>query len=203
MAKVLVQKFGGTSIGDLEKILAVAKKVKAFYDSGCQIVVIVSAMAGETDRLLRLAAPMQAISQEITPSLRELDALLSTGEQMSSALLAMALCRLGCKASSLNGYQVGIKTDNHHTKARIQSIEAQPIIDRLNNGEIVVVAGFQGAANDGSITTLGRGGSDTTAVALAVAIGADECQILYRCGRCIHNRPTYCRRCKEARVHHV
>ncbi len=168
----LVQKFGGTSVGDLDRIRNVAVKVKAARDQGHQIVVVVSAMGGETNRLLDLA---RTITPRPVP--REMDVLLSTGEQVVIALMAIALESLGCSARSYTGAQVRITTDNTHTKARITHIDKDPIMADLAAGKVVVVAGFQGINGDGDITTLGRGGSDTTAVALAAALNADECQI--------------------------
>ncbi|CAO1667285.1 aspartate kinase [Salinicola sp. LHM] len=167
-----VQKFGGTSVGSVERIKAVAEKVKRDRDAGHQVVVVVSAMSGETNRLIELASQ---INEDPTP--REMDMLVSTGEQVTISLLAMALHQLGVPATSYTGAQVGIRTDSAHTKARIQRIETDEIQDDLNDGQVVVVAGFQGVDEEGNITTLGRGGSDTTGVALAAALNADECQI--------------------------
>jgi aspartate kinase len=167
-----VYKFGGTSVGSVERIKSVAEKVKKAHDSGDQIVVVVSAMSGETNRLVALAKEMQ-----MQPTSREMDVLLSTGEQVTIALLCMALHNLGCDASSFTGGQVKILTDSSHTKARIREIEDAKIHADLNAGKVVVVAGFQGVDENGNITTLGRGGSDTTAVALAAALKADECHI--------------------------
>jgi len=167
-----VQKYGGTSVGSIERIAAVATKVQAARAAGHQVVVVVSAMAGETNRLLDLA--YQASSE---PTPRELDALLATGEQVTIALLSMALNAQGCPAQSYTGWQVGIRTDSAHTKARIEEINAEAIRAQLDAGKVVVVAGFQGVDADNHITTLGRGGSDTTGVALAAALNADECQI--------------------------
>tara|TARA_R110001592_G_scaffold175466_1_gene414636 strand:+ start:66892 stop:68127 length:1236 start_codon:yes stop_codon:yes gene_type:complete len=167
-----VQKFGGTSVGTTDRIEAVAKKVVDFRAQGHDLVVVVSAMSGETNRLLALSS---AITDD--PSARELDVLLSTGEQVTIALLCMALEKLGCEARSYTGSQVKILTDQSHTKARILEIEEQSIKKDLALGKVVVVAGFQGVNELGDITTLGRGGSDTTAVALAAALKADECQI--------------------------
>ncbi len=169
---LIVQKYGGTSVGSVERIQAVAKKVKAFADGGDQLVVSVSAMSGETNRMTALAKEVQE-----TPSLREMDVLLTTGEQVTISLLSMALQALGCDAISYTGSQVRITTDSEHGKARIKSIDDHRIRDSLNEGKVVVVAGFQGVDEEGHITTLGRGGSDTTAVALAAALKADECQI--------------------------
>jgi aspartate kinase len=167
-----VYKFGGTSVGTVERIKAVAEKVKQAHDLGDQIVVVVSAMSGETNRLVALAKDMQQ-----NPNEREMDVLLSTGEQVTVALLSMALHELGCDACSYTGSQVKILTDSSHTKARIRKIDDAGIRAHLNEGKVVVVAGFQGVDEYGNITTLGRGGSDTTAVALAAALKADECHI--------------------------
>ncbi len=169
---VYVFKFGGTSVGSTERIKAVAKKVKQAHDQGHQVVVVVSAMSGETNRLVDLAKAMQ-----VQPNEREMDVLLSTGEQVTVALLSMALHEMGCPACSYTGSQVKILTDNSHTKARIQDIDDKKIRVDLMAGKVVVVAGFQGVDEAGNITTLGRGGSDTTAVALAAALNADECHI--------------------------
>ncbi len=169
---LIVQKFGGTSVGSAERIRAVAEKVISTHRAGHQVVVVVSAMSGETDRLLQLAHALSA-----QPVERELDTLLSTGEQVTIALLSMALQNLGQPAISFTGGQVAITTDSAHTKARIERIEDHKIRTALKEGKIVVVAGFQGVDLQGNITTLGRGGSDTTAVALAAALGADECDI--------------------------
>ncbi len=167
-----VYKFGGTSVGSVERIKAVAQKVKAAHDAGDHLVVVVSAMSGETNRLTALAKQMQAY-----PTEREVDVLLSTGEQVTMSLLCMALHELGCPACSYTGGQVRILTDNAHTKARIKAIDDTRMRADLDKGNIVVVAGFQGVNEQGHITTLGRGGSDTTAVALAAALKADECHI--------------------------
>ncbi|MCJ8298097.1 MAG: aspartate kinase [Pseudomonadales bacterium] len=167
-----VQKYGGTSIGSVERIQAVAKKVKGFRDQGHDIVVTVSAMSGETNRLIALAKEMQVV-----PSPREMDVLLATGEQVTIALMSMALEQQGLKVRSYTGSQVRILTDSSHGKARIEDIDVQKIRDDLDAGIVVVVAGFQGADQHDNITTLGRGGSDTTGVALAAALKADECQI--------------------------
>lgn len=167
-----VYKFGGTSVGSTERIQAVAEKVKKAHDKGHQIVVVVSAMSGETNRLTTLA---KAIQEQ--PNSREMDVLLSTGEQVTIALLCMALEACGCVAHSYTGSQVRILTDSSHTKARIREIDDASIRKDLEQGKIVVVAGFQGVNEHGKITTLGRGGSDTTAVALAAVLKADECHI--------------------------
>lgn len=167
-----VYKFGGTSVGSVERIKAVAEKVKQAHDLGDRIVVVVSAMSGETNRLIGLAKDIQK-----QPNARELDVLVSTGEQVTVALLAMALEEIGCPAYSFTGGQVKILTDSSHTKARIRDIDDSRMRARLDQGNVVVVAGFQGVDEHGNITTLGRGGSDTTAVALAAALKADECLI--------------------------
>ncbi len=169
---LIVQKFGGTSVGTTERIQGIADKVLGFREQGHDIVVVVSAMSGETNRLVALAQSMQA-----QPSPREMDVLLSTGEQVTMALLSMALIERGCPAVSYTGSQVAIVTDDVHTKARITHIGTERILNNLRHGRVVVVAGFQGRDEQGNITTLGRGGSDTTAVALAAALKADECQI--------------------------
>ena len=169
---LIVQKYGGTSVASVERIQAVAKKIKAFADGGDQLVVSVSAMSGETNRMTALAQEIQDV-----PSLREMDMLLTTGEQVTISLLSMALQQIGCDAISYLGSQVRIVTDSEHGKARIKSIDDHRIHESLNSGKVVIVAGFQGVDEDGHITTLGRGGSDTTAVALAAALKADECQI--------------------------
>jgi aspartate kinase len=169
---LIVQKYGGTSVGTPERIAAVADKVIATRDRGNSVVVVVSAMSGETNRLLALA---EQISDKPVP--RELDVLLATGEQVTIALLSMALEHRGCRARSYTGGQVHILTDSAHNKARIREIEDKRIHADLAAGCVVVVAGFQGIDEHGNITTLGRGGSDTTAVALAAALKADECQI--------------------------
>jgi aspartate kinase len=169
---LLVQKYGGTSVGSIERIEAVADKVIAYKEQGNDMVIVVSAMSGETNRLLGLA-------QQISPKARgrELDVLLTTGEQVTIALLAMALEGRGYAAKSYTGGQVKIVTDSVHNKARIKSIDHQNIQRDLDAGRIIVVAGFQGVDEESNITTLGRGGSDTTGVALAAALKADECQI--------------------------
>ncbi len=171
-SNIIVQKFGGTSVGSIERIQHVARKVLSAQQEGNQIVAVVSAMSGETNRLVDLASQMQNI-----PSRREMDVLLSTGEQVTIALLSMAIEQLGGSAVSFTGGQVAITTDSNYSKARIQSIDSEPIMEQLNTGKIVVIAGFQGVDEDNNITTLGRGGSDTTAVAIAAALNARECQI--------------------------
>jgi len=169
---LIVQKYGGTSVGTVERIEQVADKVIGFREAGHSVVVVVSAMSGETNRLIDLAKQV-----EDAPSRREMDVLVSTGEQVTIALLTMALRKKGCDARSYTGSQVRIVTDSAHSKARIQSIDTERIQADLDAGRVVVVAGFQGVDDNGNITTLGRGGSDTTAVALATALQADECQI--------------------------
>jgi aspartate kinase len=169
---LIVQKYGGTSVGSAERIKNVARRVAKFKNEGHQVVVVVSAMSGETNRLIALAKEIQS-----SPDPREYDVMVSTGEQVTIALLSMALMELGHHARSYTGAQVSIRTDNAHTKARILGIDDARLRGDLDNGCIVVVAGFQGVDEVGNITTLGRGGSDTTAVALAAALRADECQI--------------------------
>ena len=169
---LIVQKFGGTSLGSIERIEQVAQKVARFRDQGHDMVVVVSAMSGETNRLIALAHEIQE-----HPAPREMDVLVSTGEQVTTALLSMALAKRGKQAKSYNGSQVRILTDDAHTRARIRAIDDARLHADLDAGRVVVVAGFQGVDERGNITTLGRGGSDTTAVALAAALKADECQI--------------------------
>jgi aspartate kinase len=169
---LIVQKFGGTSVANPEKIKAVAKRVLSKKNEGNQMVVVLSAMAGETNRFVSLATEMQAI-----PDPREFDVLLSSGEQVTIALFAMAVKSFGDDAVSLLGDQIKIRTDTMYNKARILSIDTELITKHLNENKIVVVAGFQGVTEDDHITTLGRGGSDTTAVALAAALHADQCEI--------------------------
>lgn len=169
---LIVQKYGGTSVGSIERIEAVADKIVSFRDRGDDIVVVVSAMSKETNRLVELATKIMEY-----PTPREMDVLLSTGEQVTIALLAIALEKRGCGARSFTGGQVRILTDSSHTKARIKEIDSERMREQLQQGKVVVVAGFQGVDEQGNITTLGRGGSDTTAVALAAALKADECQI--------------------------
>jgi len=169
---LIVQKYGGTSVGSAERIKSVARRVARWKAKGHQLVVVVSAMAGETNRLIALARELQA-----HPEPRELDVMVSTGEQVTIALLSMALAELGIRARSYTGGQVRIVTDSAHTKARIVSIDEDRLRADLAEGTVAVVAGFQGVDARGNITTLGRGGSDTTGVALAAALKADECQI--------------------------
>ena len=169
---LIVQKYGGTSVKDTDRIAAVAERALDTCAAGNQVVVVVSAMAGETDRLIGLAEAFGS-----PPRGPELDVLLSTGEQVTIALLSMAIAARGASAISYTGPQVPIRTDDSHNKARITAIDAANIRRELDAGKVVIVAGFQGATDDGRITTLGRGGSDTTAVALAAALDADECRI--------------------------
>lgn len=169
---LLVQKYGGSSVANIERIQNVARRIQKHHSEGHQMVVVLSAMSGETDRLLELA---HAITKRPNP--REMDALVSTGEQVSISLLSIALEAMGIKAKSYNGDQARILTDQAHTKARIKNIDTSAIEADLAAGYVVVVAGFQGVTEDGSVTTLGRGGSDTTAVALAASLKATECQI--------------------------
>jgi len=170
---LVVQKYGGTSVGTVEKIKNVARRVARTYDEGNDMVVVVSAMAGETNKLVALAEEMCEF-----PSEREYDVLVAAGEQVSIALLSMALQSMGYKAKSYLGWQIPICTDNSSSKARIEKIDDANIREDLHNGTIVVVAGFQGIDHDNNITTLGRGGSDTSAVAVAAALKADVCEIL-------------------------
>ncbi len=169
---LLVQKFGGSSVANLERIRNVANKIKKFKDKGDDLIIVLSAMSGETDRLLNLAKSIDQF-----PNQREMDVILSTGEQVTVALLSMTLNAMGIKAKSYTGAQAGILTNNVHTKAKIESVAEDRIRKDLDAGYVVVVAGFQGVTATGEITTLGRGGSDTTAVALAAQFKADECQI--------------------------
>jgi aspartate kinase len=169
---LVVQKFGGTSVGSIDRIRNVAKRAIAAQRAGHRVVLVVSAMSGETNKLLALAHEFTKV-----PDAREMDALAATGEQVSAALTSIAIHAEGGKARSLLGHQVRVHTDDAFTKARILGIESATIFEALDRGEIVVVAGFQGIDGGGNITTLGRGGSDTSAVAVAAAIGADECEI--------------------------
>lgn len=169
---IVVQKYGGTSVGTLERIGDVAKRVKRTVDDGNQVVVVVSAMSGETNKLIEMANYFSA-----TPSKKEMDMLLSSGERVTSSLLAIALTEMGIPAVAMSGRQAGIRTDNAHTKAHIVQIPKEPITNALNAGNVVVVAGFQGVSEDDCVTTLGRGGSDLSAVAIAGAINADLCEI--------------------------
>lgn len=169
---LIVQKYGGTSVGSAERIKNVAKRVAQTRAEGHDVVVVVSAMSGETNRLVALAHEMQEL-----PDPREMDVVLATGEQVTIGLLAMALKNIGVDAKSYTGWQVAVQTDNAHTKARIDHIDGDKIRADLKAGKVVIVAGFQGITAEGDISTLGRGGSDTSAVALAAALKADECQI--------------------------
>ena len=171
---LIVQKYGGTSVGTPERILNVARRILATKEAGNQVVAVVSAMSGVTNNLIKLA---NEVTGQADPTEREMDVLLSTGEQTTIALTAMALNAMGAKAVSLTGAQAGIKTDGVHTKARISNISPEGVHELLNDDNIVILAGFQGETPDGKITTLGRGGSDLTAIAMAAAIDADLCQI--------------------------
>ena len=172
MGKLIVKKFGGTSVADAERIEAVADNIESEIHAGNKVTVVLSAMGDSTDELIKLA---KEINPE--PDLREYDALVSTGEQISVALLAMALLKRGIKGKSYTAYQLGIKTNSSHSRARILDVEVSKITSELNEGVVPVITGFQGMNESGDITTLGRGGSDTTGVALAAALNADECQI--------------------------
>ena len=169
---LIVEKYGGTSVGSVERIQAVAKSVAEDARQGDQMVVVVSAMSGETNRLIGMAREITA-----NPCAREMDAVVSTGEQVTIGLLSMALQELGQSAVSYTGFQIPIKTDSIHGKARIESIDSERVKSELDSGNVVVVAGFQGISDENNITTLGRGGSDTTAVAMAAALQVDECRI--------------------------
>jgi aspartate kinase len=189
---LLVQKYGGTSVGSIERIEQVADKVAGFRAQGHDMVVVLSAMSGETNRLIGLAQQVQE-----TPDPRELDVLVSTGEQVTIALLCMALKKRGVDARSYTGSQVRILTDSSFTKARIQSIDEENMRADLKVGRVVVVAGFQGVDEQGNITTLGRGGSDTTGVALAAALSADECQIYTDVDGVYTTDPRVCERARR------
>ncbi len=169
---LIVQKYGGTSVGGLDRIQSVANRIAKTRSSGNQIVVVVSAMSGETNKLIEYAKHFSA-----TPAKREMDILLSSGERVTAALLSIALQEMGIDAVALTGRQAGIKTDINHTHARIESINTTTMFEELNGGKVVVVAGFQGINKTGQVTTLGRGGSDLSAVAIAGALGADACEI--------------------------
>ena len=190
---LIVQKFGGTSVGSVEKILNVANRVTEEKQRGHDVVVVVSAMGKSTDSLVALA-------KEITeqPSSREMDMLLTTGEQVTISLLTMALQNKGYDAVSYTGWQAGIETENIHGNARITNIDTAKLKERLNEGKIAVVAGFQGVTAEGEITTLGRGGSDTTAVALAAALKADKVRHLHRCAGGFHDGSPLCENSAEA-----
>ena len=189
---LIVQKFGGTSVGSTEKIKAVAKRVLKYRQQGNQMVIVLSAMSGETDRLTGLAQDIQKI-----PNRREMDMLLSTGEQVTIALFAMAIKEAGGEAVSFLGDQVAIRTDDMHTKARIKSIDTEKIRKNLDAGRVVTIAGFQGVTEEGDITTLGRGGSDTTAVALAAALKADACEIFTDVEGVYTTDPNICSRARK------
>lgn len=189
---LIVQKYGGTSVADLERIRNVARRVIKTKERGDDVVVVVSAMAGETDRLLALAKESAP-----EPDEREVDVVLATGEQVSSALLSIVLTSMGYKAKSYLGYQIKISTDNAYGKARITSVDAHKIFSGLREGLIVVVAGFQGEDEEGNITTLGRGGSDTTAVAIAAALKADICEIFTDVDGVYTTDPNICDRVKK------
>ncbi|MGZ3606660.1 MAG: aspartate kinase [Syntrophales bacterium] len=189
---LVVQKYGGTSVADLGKMENVARRISKSREAGNDIVVVLSAMAGETDRLIQLA---HKAADE--PDGREYDALISTGEQLTVTLLCIILNRMGFRAKSLLGYQVKIVTDRSYTKARIFRIDTDKIFKELERGTIVVVAGFQGTDEDGNITTLGRGGSDTSAVALAAALKADVCDIYTDVDGVYTADPNICRKAKR------
>jgi aspartate kinase len=172
MAKIIVQKYGGTSVGDPTKIKNVANRIKSYFDEGHNIAVVVSAMGHTTDELVDLAEKITT-----NPPKREMDMLLSTGEQISVALLAMALDAIGVPAKSFTGYQIKMMTDGNHSNAKIDSIDRTRIDQAFQERKVAIIAGFQGIDKDENITTLGRGGSDTTAVAIAAALGAEECEI--------------------------
>ena len=172
MENLIVQKYGGTSVGSFERIEAVADNIANTHKKGNDVVVVLSAMAGETDKLIQLAKSIQP-----EPEPREYDALISTGEQISVALMAMALTKRGIKSKSYTAYQLGIKTNDRHSQARILEVNVDRLKDDLSEGSIPVITGFQGKTEGGDITTLGRGGSDTTGVALAVALNANQCEI--------------------------
>ncbi|MDD3852331.1 MAG: aspartate kinase, partial [Syntrophomonadaceae bacterium] len=169
---LIVAKFGGSSVASIDRIKAIADRVKSMRENGNDVVVIVSAMGDTTDDLIELA-----LKTGPERGCREMDMLLATGEQQSAALLALCLNNIGCPALSLSGWQAGITSDNNYSKARIIDIEPQRIIKEIEAGKVVVVAGFQAVTEQGDITTLGRGGSDTSAVALAASLGAERCQI--------------------------
>jgi aspartate kinase len=192
---LIVQKYGGTSVGSIEKIRGVAERVVKHNKEGHQIVVVLSAMAGQTDFLIQLAREMTD-----DPDPRELDVLMSTGEQISVALFAMAVKNIGHDARSFLGFQVAIHTDNLYGKARIHTIETDRITKELQQGRIVTVAGFQGLDENGDITTLGRGGSDTTAVALAASLKADVCEIYTDVGGVYTTDPSICLKAKKLDV---
>jgi aspartate kinase len=189
---LIVQKYGGTSVANIEKIENVARRVINSKKSGNEIVVVVSAMAGETDRLIDLAH-----STSDKPDAREYDVLISTGEQITVSLLAIALNKMGYKAKSFLGYQVKVVTDKSHKSARILSVDTEAITDELKKGTVVVIAGFQGADLENNITTLGRGGSDTTAVAVAAALNADICEIYTDVDGIYTTDPSICQKARK------
>ena len=169
---LIVQKYGGTSIGDSQRLQTAARRIAGLAHQGAQVVVVVSAQGDTTDTMIE-----KAVQVNRRGSSREMDAYLAAGEQMSAALMAMAIGALGCPAVSLSGWQAGIRTDSVHGNAKIVNVDTKRILQELGGGNVVVVAGFQGVAENEDITTLGRGGSDTTAVALAAYLKADQCQI--------------------------
>ena len=183
MARI-VMKFGGTSVADLDRIRNVAARVKAEVERGNEVAVVVSAMAGTTNQLVDWC-------QKLSPlfDAREYDAVVATGEQVTAGLTAIALQNIGVDARSWMGWQIAVETDGQHGKARIASIEGEELIARMKSGQIPVVAGFQGIGPDNRVTTLGRGGSDTSAVALAAALQGGSLRHLHRCGRRLHHRP--------------
>jgi len=172
MNRLVVQKYGGTSVGNIERIKKIAERIARLRKEKIDIVVVVSAMAGETDKLLAMANQISAIGKD-----RDMDLLLSSGERVSCALLSIALDSIGCPAISMTGRQIGLLTDNSHTKARIKEVDTNRAIKALEDGQVIVVAGFQGINEHGDVTTLGRGGSDTSAAAIAVALKAERCEI--------------------------
>ena len=191
---LIVQKYGGTSVGNPDRIKNVARRVADYRSRGDQVVVVVSAMSGVTDNLIKLAKEIMPL-----PSEREMDVLLATGEQQTIALTAMALHALNVPAVSLTGAQAGIVTDGVHTKAKIHNISPKQVHEKLKGGSVVIVAGFQGETKDGQVTTLGRGGSDLTAIALAAALKADLCQIYTDVDGVYTDRPAHCAECEKAR----
>ena len=189
---LIVQKYGGTSVGDIEKIKTVAQRVIRAKEAGNDVIVVVSAMAGETDKLINLAHELTSL-----PDRRELDVLTSTGEQISIALVSMAIKSMGYEVKSYLGYQIPIQTDSAYGKARITHVKSDKILKDVKAGKIVVVAGFQGIDNEGNITTLGRGGSDTTAVAMAVALKADVCEIFTDVDGVYTTDPNVCEKARK------
>jgi len=189
---LIVQKYGGTSVGDIERIKNVAQRVIRAKEAGNNVIVVVSAMAGETDKLINLAHELIPI-----PDGRELDVLISTGEQISVALVSMAIKAMGHEAKSYLGYQIPIQTDSSFGKARITHVKSDNILKDVKAGKIVIVAGFQGIDNEGNITTLGRGGSDTTAVAIAVALRADVCEIFTDVDGVYTTDPNICEKARK------